>query len=66
MDSAAVDPVQNVMQAKQAAMQQKLQLAVLDKQLELMEQQGQMIHRLLQSNRRGVVPGRGAALDVQG
>gem|GEM_PF-5876354 len=66
MDPVAVDAVQSVMQAKEAAMHQKLQLAVLDKQLELMEQQGQLIDQLLQSNRRGAVPDRGAALDLQG
>ncbi len=66
MDPVAVDPVQSVMQAKQAALQQKLQLAVLDKKLETLEQQGQLIQRLLQGNRRGVAPGRGGALDLQG
>ena len=66
MDPVAADPVQSVMQAKQAALQQKLQLAVLDKKLDMLEQQGELIQRLLQGNRRGVVPGRGTRLDLQG
>jgi len=66
MDPVAPDPVQSVMQAKQAALQQKLQLAVLDKKLDMLEQQGQLIQRLLQENRRGAVLGRGGTLDLQG
>ncbi len=60
-----MDAVQSVMAAKEAALQFQVQMALLRKQLQTMEQQGQMMNQLLQKP-SGVAPDRGQHLDTHG
>ena len=60
-----MDPVQSVLAAKTAALQFKVQMALLDKRLQVLRQQGQVVQRLLQPT-GGPSAERGQRLDLKG